>query len=109
MARAFTRTQSASEAPSMQFVKVAVLPPRLPADVAPPTGIAAAEAISWDESVNWKHNEKIGKDQQQATKGKTWMRKAGLTTQRKKANEDLPPFVFRDIPYDVYVCRGPSV
>lgn len=81
----------------MDFVTVAVLPQRLPEDVAPPTGIGAAAAFDWDERVNWVHNERL--DKPEATGSKKWMRKAGLTSQRKKAN-DKPPFIFRKIPYD---------
>lgn len=96
-ARSMTRTQSVSDPPVMDSVTVAVLPPRLPENVAPRTGIGAADAFNWDERLNWVHNEKVNKPE--ATDSKKWMRKAGLTTQRKKAT-DKPPFIFRQIPYD---------
>lgn len=93
------RTQSVSDPPTMELVKVAVLPPRLPADMAPPTGVGAADVFSWDESVNWIHNEKLD-EEKKVSSTKNFMRKAGLTTKREKANADTPPFVFRQVPYD---------
>jgi len=86
----------------MKMVSVAVLPPRLPSGMAPPTGIAAADVVSWDEAINWQHNDNA----QEETPGrrKSFMRKVGLTTQRKRSVEedDLPPFVMRQIPYDTW-------
>lgn len=84
--------------PTQDMVKVAVLPPRLPENMAPPTGLGPADAFSWDEAVNWTHNEKLGKAE--PTERKKFMRGIGLTTQRKAAR-DGPPFVFREVPYDV--------
>lgn len=84
--------------PTQEMVKVAVLPPRLPADMGAPTGLGPAEAFSWDESLNWRHNEKI--DQPQPTNSKKFLRTIGLTTQRKASREG-PPFIFREVPYEV--------
>lgn len=94
------RHQSASGPPTQEFVTVAVLPPRLPADVAPPTDLGPADVFSWDESVNWRHNEKIDKPEDKPTGAKKWIKKAGLTTKRKSAS-DKPPFIMRQVPYDV--------
>lgn len=94
------RQQSASGPPTVQMVSVAVLPPRLPTDMAPPTGVGAADVFSWDEAVNWEHNQPINAPT--PSKGKSILRKTGLTTQRKRANPDLPPFQFRQVPYDVW-------
>jgi len=96
-----TRTQSASGPPVQETVTVAVLPPRMAPGQAPPTGIAASEAISWDEAVNWQHNEKLNQGSETMSKGRSFSRKIGFTTQRKKANADAPPFIFRTVPYDV--------
>ena len=96
-----TRTQSASGPPVQEVVTVAVLPPRLAPGTAPPTGIAASDAFSWDEAVNWQHNEKLTQGPENLSKAKGLSRKIGFTTQRKKANEDTPPFIFRKVPYDV--------
>ena len=98
--RKSSRTQSASGPPSQQMVSVAVLPPRMAPGMAPPTGIGAAEAFSWDESLNWQHNEPIKEEEPSKRKG--LFRKAGLTTQRKRLNPELPPFVLRQIPYDTW-------
>lgn len=100
--RTRTASQSDSSEPTMKLVSVAVLPPRLPPGMAPPTGIGAADAFSWDESVNWQHNSSI--QQEEPTRRKSFMRKIGLTTQRKRAGEedDLPPFIFRQVPYDTW-------
>lgn len=92
------RTQSMSGPPTQEFVKVAVLPPRLPADTAPPSGLGPAEAFSWQESINWRHNEPVEKPEVKG--GRKFMRGIGLTTQRQKKNEDLPPFMFREVTYD---------
>lgn len=96
-----TRTQSASGPPVQETVTVAVLPPRMAPGQAPPTGIAASEAISWDEAVNWQHNEKLNQVPETMSKGRSISRKVGFTTQRKKANADAPPFIFRKVPYDM--------
>ena len=99
--RLTARTQSSSGPPAQQMVSVAVLPPRLAPGVAPPTGIGAAEAFSWDEAINWQHNDPI-KEEEEVGKTKRFFRKAGITTQRTKLNPDLPPFVLRQIPYDTW-------
>ena len=84
------------------MVSCAVLPPRLPAGMAPPTGIGASECISWDEGINWQHNEPI--NEKEPGRRKSLFRKVGITTQRKRAGEedDLPPFIMRQIPYDTW-------
>lgn len=94
------RQQSASGPPTQEFVTIAVLPPRLPEGVAPPTGLGPADTFSWDESINWSHNEKIDRPENEPTGAQKWLRKSGLTTKRKKAN-DKPPYIFRKVPYDV--------
>ncbi|OAP59107.1 hypothetical protein AYL99_06405 [Fonsecaea erecta] len=95
-------SQSDSAPPSVKMVSCAVLPPRLPAGMAPPTGIGAFEAISYDESLNWEHNNPISEEEPSRRKG--LFRKVGLTTQRKRrdSQDDLPPFVMRQIPYDTW-------
>ena len=99
--RLSARTQSNAEAPVTQMVSVAVLPPRMKQGWAPPTGIGGAEAFSWDESINWQHNDKI-ETGEEVGRRKSFLRKAGITTQRKKLNPDLPPFVLRQVPYDTW-------
>src|SRR5271154_4168531 len=95
------RTQSASGPATMQTVSVAVLPPRLPQGIAPPTGVGWADAFSWDESINWQHNNIL--PQEGGAEGKkSFLKRAGLTTERKKRNSDLPPFVMRQIPYETW-------
>jgi len=94
------RAQSAGGPPVQQMVKVAVIPPRLPPNMAPPTGLGASDCISWDESLNWQHNNKS--IDEEVSKQKRFMRKTGLTTQRKKRHEDIPNFTFREVPYDVW-------
>lgn len=94
------RTQSAGGPPVQQMVRVAVVPPRLPANIAPPTGIGASDCFSWDESINWQHNN--NSTEEEVSKQKKFMRKAGLTTQRKKRDEHIPNFTFREVPYDVW-------
>ena len=59
-------------------------------------------AISFDERINWSHNEPIDKDPEPVSKTKKFLRKAGATTQRSKANPDTPPFILRQVPYDVW-------
>lgn len=93
------RHQSASGAPAQEFVTVAVLPPRLPPDMASPTGVGTADAFSWDEAVNWSHNQKINQTEPDPKGAHKFMRKIGVSTERKKANE-MPPFIMRKVPYD---------
>lgn len=99
--RLTARTQSASGPPTQHMVSVAVLPPRLLPGMAPPTGLGPAEAFNWDESLSWQHNEPI-KAEEETSRRKSFFRKAGITTQRKKANPDLPQFVLRQVPYDIW-------
>lgn len=90
------------------MVSVAVLPPRLPAGMAPPTGTGPADAMPWDERLNWSHNEALpstatkadGSPEVQTERRKSFLKRAGLTTERVKRNPDTPPFTFRQIPYD---------
>jgi len=94
-------SQSESGAPTVQMVSCAVLPPRLPPGMAPPTGVGLADVFSFDESLNWDHNNPI--QQEEPSRRKSLFRKVGLTTQRERANEDdVPPFVMRQIPYDTW-------
>lgn len=90
------RAQSASGPPTMEMVKVAVLPPRLPKGMAPPTRVGAADIFAWDEAINWQHNDSI--NEEEPGRRKSFMRKVGLTTQRKRLHEDLPPFMMREVP-----------
>ena len=59
-------------------------------------------AISFDERINWSHNEPINRDEESVGKTKKFFRKAGATTQRRKVNPDTPPFILRQVPYDVW-------
>lgn len=96
------RTQSSSGPPVQKTVRVAVLPPRLPVDMAPPTGVGAAEAISYNESINWRHNERIDTDEsKQRRESSKLIPSTIFTASRKPKNENTPPFVFREVPYDV--------
>ncbi|KEF58654.1 uncharacterized protein A1O9_06580 [Exophiala aquamarina CBS 119918] len=100
--RVGTASQSDSSEPAMRMVTVAVLPPRLPSGMAPPTGLGPADIFSWNEAVNWQHNDDV--KQEDPGRRKSFMRKVGLTTQKKRAGEedDLPPFVMRQVPYDIW-------
>ena len=95
-------SQSDSAEPSVRMVSVAVLPPRLPPGMAPPTGVGAADTFSWDEAVNWQHNDAA--KEQEPSRRKSFLREVGLTTQRKRAVEDsdLPPFRMRQVPYETW-------
>lgn len=86
------------------MVSVAVLPPRFAQGIAPPSGVQAAECFNWDERVNWTHNEPIADESQSGEDGKkkSFRKRIGLTTERKKRNEDLPPFQFRQVPYETW-------
>jgi hypothetical protein len=70
--------------------------------MAPPTNIGASGAIGFDEALNWQHNNPV--QEQDPSRRKSLFRKVGITTQRKRANaeDDLPPFVMRQIPYDTW-------
>jgi hypothetical protein len=94
------RHQSISGPPAQEFVTVAVLPPRLPENMAAPTGIGTADAFAWDEAINWSHNQPINQNEQEPKGSKKMWKKMGVTTQRKKAT-DMPPFMMRKVPYDV--------
>ncbi|KIW73302.1 hypothetical protein PV04_01433 [Phialophora macrospora] len=95
-------SQSESAPPSVRMVSCAVLPPRLPPGMAPPTNIGASGAIGFDEALNWQHNDSV--QEQDPSRRKSLFRKVGITTQRKRVNaeDDLPPFVMRQIPYDTW-------
>ena len=95
-------SQSEASGPTFRTVTVAVLPPRLPPGMAPPTGLGVADAFAWDEAVNWQHNDPV--QQEEPSRKKSLYRKAGFTTQRKRSSEkdNLPPFVMRDVPYDTW-------
>ncbi|KIW86747.1 uncharacterized protein Z519_12660 [Cladophialophora bantiana CBS 173.52] len=95
-------SQSDSAPPSVKMVSCAVLPPRLPAGRAPPTGIGASEAFSFDEALNWEHNNSA--HEEEPSRRRSFFRKVGLTTQCKRSDpeDDLPPFVMRQIPYHTW-------
>ena len=69
--------------------------------MAPPTGIGAADAFNWDDAINWQHNQPISTPEQ-AGRRKSLLKRAGLTTERYKRNPDTPPYIFRQVPYDVW-------
>lgn len=98
--RTGARQQSASGPPTQEMVTVAVLPPRLPPDMASPTGVGTADVFAWDEAVNWSHNQKIDQNEPEAKGSRKWMKKIGVSTDRKKAT-DMPPFIMRKVTYDV--------
>ena len=95
------RTQSSSGPPVRENVTVAVLPPRLPPGMAPPTGVGMADAFNWDEAVNWQHNQPVS-NSLESNRRKSFLKRAGLTTERHKRNPDTPPYTFRIVPYDVW-------
>ena len=85
-----------------QMVTVAVLAPRLPSGpAAPRTGVPMADVFNWDETVNWSPSPADLARQKQRRDSKNPFKRA-LTTQREKANPDLPPFVMRQVPYEVW-------
>lgn len=92
------RTQSMSGEPTQSTVRVAVLPPRLPPDTAPPSGVGGSASFNWDERLNWMHNENIDGDKKTSSRRKSLLGKAGPTRERKK-RYDTPPFLMREIPY----------
>lgn len=94
-----SRQQSSSGPPEQEMVTVAVLPPRLPKGMAPPTGLGAADTFSWDEAINWQHNDPY-EDPNAPPRKKSFLKKIGLTGERTRAHPDLPPFIMRQIPYD---------
>src|SRR5689334_9914604 len=94
--RLSARKQSSSDAPTMQMVSVAVLPPRFAQGMAPPSGVAAAECFNWDERINWTHNEPVEKPTD-APRKKSLLGRMGVSTARAKRNEDAPPFQFRQV------------
>lgn len=86
-----------SSQPTQQTVRVAVLPPRLPPDMAPPTGLGPSDNFNWDERLNWLHNETIDGDKD-TSRRKSILGKVGYTRERKKRH-DTPPFLMREVPY----------
>jgi hypothetical protein len=98
---AHVRKQSSAAAPIQKEVTVAVLPPRLPSGMAPPTGVGAADVFSWDESINWKHNEPLPQEGA-PEKEKSFRKKIGLTASREKAHADTPPFMMRTVSYETW-------
>lgn len=94
------RQVSLSDPPPVQMVTVAVLPPRLPPGPGGPlTGVPRAEIFNWDESINWAPSPA---DLERQKKRSNSFFKRTLTTQRQKANPDLPPFVMKQVPYEVW-------
>ncbi|EXJ57661.1 uncharacterized protein A1O5_12451 [Cladophialophora psammophila CBS 110553] len=70
--------------------------------MAPHTGIGASEAFSFDEALTWEHNSSA--HEEEPSRRRSFFRKVGLTTQRKRPDpeDDLPPFVMRQIPYPTW-------
>lgn len=99
MGRLNVRKQRASEPPVQDFVSVAVLPPRLPAGMAPPSEIGPVGLFSWDERLNWRHNEPISSSKD-LVQERNFLQRAGLTTQRCSRNDSLPPYRFKQVSYD---------
>ena len=99
--RLSSRKQSSAAPPIQDFVSVAVLPPRLPQGMAPPTGLGPADAMNWDERLNWEHNEPLPSNPIHRERKQSFLRKAGLTTQRKGVREG-PPFQFKQVPYETW-------
>ena len=95
------RKQSASGPPVVDNVTVAVLPPRLPPGMAPPTGVGMADVFGWDESVNWQLNQPVS-ESPEPSRRKSFLKRAGLTTDRQRRNPDIPPYMFRVVPYEVW-------
>lgn len=96
------QSQSVSGPATQEMVTVAVLPPRLPPGMGEADGMGVAGAVNWDENVNAQHNRLLPKHDQQLSSGKRFMKKAGLTRDRKKTHKDMPPFRMRTVPYDVW-------
>lgn len=65
-------------------------------------GMGAAGAVNWDENVNAQYNRLLPKDDEELSSGKRFLKKAGITRDRKKAHKDMPPFRMRTVPYDVW-------
>ena len=59
-----------------------------------------ADAFNWDESVNWRHNQKVPSEAEAGRK-KSIFKRAGLTTVREKKT-DTPPFIMRTVTYDTW-------
>jgi hypothetical protein len=98
--RVTARRQSSASAPVVDWVTVAVLPPRIPFGYNPPTSVGlAADAFGWDESLNWS-NQPASHPQRKPS----LVKKMGFTTKRERANptSDLPPFVMRSVPYETW-------
>jgi hypothetical protein len=96
------RQVSISDPPPVQMVTVAVLPPRLPSGPGGPrTGVAMADVFNWDEMINWSPSPADVERQQKKQASKNPF-KRNLTTARQKANPDLPPFVMKQVPYEVW-------
>lgn len=64
--------------------------------------MGVAGAVGWDVNVNAQHNRLLPKDGEGLSSGKRFLKKAGITLDRKKAHNDMPPFRMRTVPYDVW-------
>lgn len=106
--RLTARRQSSASAPVQERVTVAVLPPSLPHEFAPPTGVGMADVFNWDESLNWSQHAPLHHSTNQpashSQRKPSLVKKMGFTTKRERANpkSDLPPFVMRSVPYETW-------
>lgn len=108
--RARVNSQSDLDPPAVRTVSCAVLPPRLPQGMAPPTGAGAGGVLGYDDRLNWAHNEPcaIQEQKQEPVRRKSLLRKLGLTTPRERhaaavaAADDGPPFVMQQIAYEIW-------
>jgi hypothetical protein len=95
-------TQSDTSPPSVKMVSCAVLPPKLPAGMAPPSGVAPTVGVGYDDRLNWEHFQ--SNEPTEPGRRKSLFRKLSLTTQRKRASQedDIPPFIMAQIPYNTW-------
>ena len=96
------RAQSVTGPAAQETVTIAVLAPRLPPGMGEADGQGVADAISWDANVNSQHNRPLPKGDESLSGKKKFLKKAGVTKDRKKAHEEMPPFRMRTVPYDVW-------
>ncbi|EXJ95273.1 hypothetical protein A1O1_00393 [Capronia coronata CBS 617.96] len=102
VARLRVISQSDATPPLVKMVSCAVLPPRFLHDIVAPQGVDMYDAFTCRESIGWEHNGPV-RDPEHSRR-KSFLRKVGLTSRRERdaAADDLPPFVLRQIPYDVW-------
>ena len=96
------RAQSLTGPAIQETVNIAVLAPRLPPGMGEADGQGAADVISWNAGLNSQHNRPLPKGDDRLSSKKKVLKKAGLTTERKKAHEDMPPFRMRTVPYEIW-------